>query len=112
MPLHPISLIRASEQKGDTLGSQETANLREITRLIHLNGVRSSQLVMGFTRLAPGSVWNTMPAHMHMRRSKVYLYFDLDTNQRVIHLMGPGDETGNFVIANKQVVISPGWSIH
>jgi len=110
--VYPTSLICTSEQTGDTLGSPETANLREITRLIHLKGVKSSQLVMGFTRLAPGSVWNTMPAHTHMRRSEVYLYFDLDADQRVIHLMGPGDETRNLVIANKQVVISPGWSIH
>jgi 4-deoxy-L-threo-5-hexosulose-uronate ketol-isomerase len=110
--VHPTSLIRAREQQGSKLGSSETANLREITRLIHLNGVRSSQLVMGFTRLAPGSVWNTMPAHTHMRRSEIYFYFDLDADQRVIHLMGPGDETRNLVVANKQVVISPGWSIH
>jgi 4-deoxy-L-threo-5-hexosulose-uronate ketol-isomerase len=110
--VHPTSLIRASEQQGSELGSSETANLREITRLIHLNGVKSSQLVMGFTRLAPGSVWNTMPAHTHMRRSEIYFYFDLDADQRVIHLMGPGDETRNLVVANKQVVISPGWSIH
>jgi 4-deoxy-L-threo-5-hexosulose-uronate ketol-isomerase len=110
--VHPTSLIRASEQQGSKLGSSETANLREITRLIHLNGVRSSQLVMGYTRLAPGSVWNTMPAHAHMRRSEVYFYFDLDAEQRVIHLMGPGDETRNLLVANKQVVISPGWSIH
>jgi 4-deoxy-L-threo-5-hexosulose-uronate ketol-isomerase len=110
--VYPTSLMRASEQKGDELGSPETANLREITRLIHLNGVRSSQLVMGFTRLAPGSVWNTMPAHTHIRRSEIYLYFDLDMDQRVIHLMGPGEETRNLIIANKQAVISPGWSIH
>ncbi len=110
--VHPTSPIRASELQSDTLGSQETANLREITRLIHLKGVRSSQLVMGFTRLQPGSVWNTMPAHTHMRRSEVYFYFDMDADQRVIHLMGPGDETRNLVVANKQVAISPGWSIH
>jgi 4-deoxy-L-threo-5-hexosulose-uronate ketol-isomerase len=109
---HPTCLIKASEQKGNNLGAAETANLRTITRLIHLDGVKSSQLVMGFTQLAPGSVWNTMPAHTHMRRSEVYLYFDLDADQRVIHLMGPGDETRNLVVANKQVVISPGWSIH
>jgi len=67
---------------------------------------------MGFTQLAIGSVWNTMPPHTHMRRSEVYLYFDIDADQRVVHLMGPGHQTRNIVIANKQVVISPGWSIH
>ncbi len=109
---YPTQLMRSGDQAHASLGSAETANLREITRLIHLEGTRSCQLVMGFTQLAPGSVWNTMPAHTHMRRSEVYLYFDLDADQRVVHLMGPGNETRNIVIANKQAVISPGWSIH
>jgi len=109
---HPTQLIRSANLAKSTLGSAETANLRDITRLIHLEGTRSCQLVMGFTQLASGSVWNTMPPHTHMRRSEIYLYFDLDADQRVIHLMGPGNETRNLVIANKQVVISPGWSIH
>jgi 4-deoxy-L-threo-5-hexosulose-uronate ketol-isomerase len=109
---YPTQLIRSTEQPSTTIGTQETSNLRTITRLIHLEGARSCQLVMGFTQLAPGSVWNTMPAHTHMRRSEVYLYFDIDATQRVIHLMGPGDETRNLIVANKQVVVSPGWSIH
>jgi 4-deoxy-L-threo-5-hexosulose-uronate ketol-isomerase len=109
---YPTQLIRSVEQSKNTLGAPETANLREITKLIHLDGTRSCQLVMGFTQLAPGSVWNTMPPHTHMRRSEVYLYFDIDADQRVIHLMGPGHQTRSIVIANKQVVVSPGWSIH
>jgi len=109
---YPTQLIHSEEQAKTTLGSSETANLREIKRLIHLEGTRSSQLVMGFTVLASGSVWNTMPAHTHMRRSEVYLYFDLEADQRVVHLMGPGNETRSMIIANKQAVISPGWSIH
>ena len=94
------------------IGEAATANRRRITKLLHLAGVRSSQLVMGYTELASGSVWNTMPAHTHMRRSEVYLYFDLDDSQRVVHLMGMPQETRHLVVANKQVVISPGWSIH
>lgn len=109
---HPTHLIHSADQAKATMGSVETANLRDITRLIHLEGARSSQLVMGFTQLASGSVWNTMPPHTHMRRSEIYLYFDLDADQRVLHLMGPGDATRSIVIANKQAVISPGWSIH
>jgi len=109
---HPTKLIRSAEQAKVTLGAAESANLREITKLIHLEGTRSCQLVMGFTQLPPGSVWNTMPPHTHMRRSEVYLYFDLEAGQRVIHLMGPGKETRHIVIADKQIVISPGWSIH
>jgi len=110
--VHPTTLIRSDEQQKNTLGAQETANLRTITRLIHLEGARSCQLVMGFTELAEGSVWNTMPAHTHNRRSEIYFYFNLDEAHRVLHLMGPGNETRSLVVANKQVVVSPGWSIH
>jgi 4-deoxy-L-threo-5-hexosulose-uronate ketol-isomerase len=109
---YPVQLVRSAGLEKVTLGSPETANLREITKVIHLAGARSCQLVMGFTQLASGSVWNTMPPHTHMRRSEVYLYFDIAAADRVIHLMGPAHETRNLVIANKQVVISPGWSIH
>ncbi|MGA3009317.1 MAG: 5-dehydro-4-deoxy-D-glucuronate isomerase [Terracidiphilus sp.] len=110
--VYPTRLIHSADEPKTTLGSAETANLRDITKVIHLEGARSCQLVMGFTQLASGSVWNTMPAHTHMRRSEVYLYFNIAEGQRVIHLMGPGDETRHLVIADKQVVISPGWSIH
>jgi 4-deoxy-L-threo-5-hexosulose-uronate ketol-isomerase len=108
----PTQLIRSTGLARVSLGSAETANLREITKLIHLEGARSCQLVMGFTQLASGSVWNTMPPHTHMRRSEVYMYFDLDPAERVVHLMGPAHETRSLVLANKQVAVSPGWSIH
>jgi 4-deoxy-L-threo-5-hexosulose-uronate ketol-isomerase len=110
--VHPSRLVHAAEQVSTKLGSSDTANQREIKKLIHLDGVRSCQLVMGFTAMATGSVWNTMPAHTHMRRSEVYLYFDLPDDHRIFHLMGPAKETRHLVVANKQVVISPGWSIH
>ena len=109
---NPTQLVRSAEVERVKLGSPEGANAREITKLIHLEGVRSCQLVMGFTQLAVGSVWNTMPPHTHMRRSEVYLYFDIAEGQRVVHLMGPAHETRHIVVANKQAVISPGWSIH
>src|ERR1700689_4774949 len=96
-PAHPTQLIRAADQAKVTLGASETANLREITKLIHLEGARSCQLVMGFTQLAAGSVWNTMPPHTHMRRSEIFLYFDLEPGQRVVHLMGPASETRNII---------------
>jgi 4-deoxy-L-threo-5-hexosulose-uronate ketol-isomerase len=94
------------------LGSVETCNKRSIYKAIFLDGIRSCQLVMGFTILAPGSNWNTMPSHTHMRRSEVYCYFDLDEAQRVIHLMGPPDETRHLLLKDREVVVSPGWSIH
>jgi len=109
---HPTRRIKSAEVPRVKIGAPETANQREITKLIHLAGVRSCQLVMGFTQLAAGNVWNTMPPHTHMRRSEVYLYFDLPATERAIHLMGPAHETRHLVIANKQVVVSPGWSIH
>jgi 4-deoxy-L-threo-5-hexosulose-uronate ketol-isomerase len=109
---HPIAFVRSAELAPQTIGDPATANLRSIHRLIHLDGVASCQLVMGFTTLHPGSVWNTMPPHTHMRRSEVYLYFDLPSDQRVVHLMGPAHQTRHLVVANKQVAISPLWSIH
>ncbi len=109
---HPTQPIKSSEATHVTIGAAETANRRKITKLIHMAGTRSCQLVMGFTELAQGSVWNTMPPHTHMRRSEIYLYFNVGEAERVIHLMGPAHETRSLVVANKQVAISPGWSIH
>jgi 4-deoxy-L-threo-5-hexosulose-uronate ketol-isomerase len=109
---HPVAQIRSALEASTKIGSAETANDRRITRLIHLGGTSSCQLVMGFTQLALGSVWNTMPPHTHMRRSEIYLYFDLSEKDRVIHLMGPAEETRHLVVANRQAIISPGWSIH
>jgi len=110
--VHPTTSVRSTEQSPLTIGDPVTANLRSIHKLIHLEGIASCQLVMGFTTLHPGSVWNTMPPHTHMRRSEVYLYFDLPPEQRVIHLMGPANQTRHLLVANKQVAISPLWSIH
>jgi 4-deoxy-L-threo-5-hexosulose-uronate ketol-isomerase len=109
---YPVAQVDSSAIEPTELGSPATANHRRVTRLIHLDGARSCQLVMGYTQLAPGSVWNTMPPHTHMRRSEVYLYFNLGPADRVAHLMGPANQTRHIVVANKQVVISPGWSIH
>jgi 4-deoxy-L-threo-5-hexosulose-uronate ketol-isomerase len=109
---YPTTKIAKQDAEQVEIGDAATANRRKITKLIHLAGARSCQLVMGYTELASGSVWNTMPPHTHMRRSEVYLYFDLDVSQRVVHLMGEPQETRHLVVANKQVVVSPGWSIH
>jgi 4-deoxy-L-threo-5-hexosulose-uronate ketol-isomerase len=75
-------------------------------------GVKSCQLVMGVTHLHEGSTWNTMPAHTHMRRSEVYFYFDVAESARVFHLMGPAEETRHIVVADREALVSPGWSIH
>lgn len=108
----PTKRIRLAEITPVELGSLETCNHRKIYKAIHLRGIRSSQLVMGFTLLETGSNWNTMPPHVHMRRSEVYFYFDVGPEQRVVHLMGPPQSTKHLVVADRQVVVSPGWSIH
>lgn len=109
---YPTTLVRKKDANPVEIGSAETANRRTIYKYIHLEGARSCQLVMGVTHLAPGCVWNTMPAHTHMRRSEVYMYFNLADDARVFHLMGPADETRHIVLKNRDVVVSPGWSIH
>jgi len=109
---YPTVVSKRGDLEPVKLGAAETVNKREIRKHIWMGGVKSCQLVMGFTELAEGSAWNTMPPHTHMRRSEVYLYFGLPEADRVIHLMGPADETRHLVVADKQVVVSPGWSMH
>jgi 4-deoxy-L-threo-5-hexosulose-uronate ketol-isomerase len=109
---HPTGLVpRAAANRVD-LGATATANQRTIFQYIHEGGQASCQLVTGMTQLAAGSVWNTMPPHLHLRRSEIYFYFDLPETGAVFHLMGPPDETRHLVVRNDQVVLSPIWSIH
>ncbi len=109
---YPTTHIRPEQAARMHLGSAEGANDRTIHKYIHAEGVRSCQLVMGITSLAPGSVWNTMPCHTHARRSEIYLYFDLPADHVILHLMGRPDRTRHLVVRDRQAAISPGWSIH
>jgi len=110
--VYPVALVRKEDAVPTELGSLETCNLRTICKYIHLQGARSCQLVMGVTHLAPGSNWNTMPPHTHMRRSEIYMYFNVAADARIMHFMGPPAETRHIVMADKGIAISPGWSIH
>jgi 4-deoxy-L-threo-5-hexosulose-uronate ketol-isomerase len=95
-----------------TLGSLETSNHRTIYKYIHAEGIQSCQLVMGLTILEPGSIWNTMPSHVHDRRMEAYLYFDVDPAHAVLHLMGEPTATKHMWVHNHQAIISPPWSVH
>jgi 4-deoxy-L-threo-5-hexosulose-uronate ketol-isomerase len=109
---YPTTHIRQADAKRIELGSQEQANKRVINQLLHPDVCKSCQLLMGYTQLEPGSVWNTMPTHVHDRRMEAYLYFDLPDDQRVLHMMGEPTQTRHIVTGNEEAVISPPWSIH
>lgn len=93
------------------LGSAEASNHRTIRKYVHADGIESNQLVLGITTLEPGSVWNTMPPHVHHRRTEVYLYDGLGSDVAV-HLMGEPHATRQLLLHDGDVVVSPPWSIH
>ena len=105
-------LIKIEDANKKPCGSPETSNERVINQFIHPDVLKTCQLSMGMTRLSPGSVWNTMPAHTHERRMEVYFYFEVPEDQVVFHFMGQPQETRHIVMQNEQAVISPSWSIH
>lgn len=108
-PTKKVSLAEANKLQ---LGTMETANHRTVNQMIIGGIVTTCQLQMGMTELKPGSVWNTMPAHVHDRRMEVYFYMDIPENQAVCHFMGEPQETRHIWMNNHQAVISPPWSIH
>jgi len=108
-PTEHITLERANKVP---MGEDEQCNKRVINQYVHPSICKSCQLVMGMTILAPGSIWNTMPAHTHDRRMEVYLYFNIELDNVVFHMMGEPKETRHIVMENEQAVISPSWSIH
>jgi 4-deoxy-L-threo-5-hexosulose-uronate ketol-isomerase len=109
---YPTKLVKQSEAKRMDLGSTEECNERIIHQSIRPGIVDTCQIVMGFTQLAPGSIWNTMPPHTHRRRTEVYMYFDLDDSSNVFHFMGEPDETRSLVVRNGEAIVSPSWSLH
>jgi 4-deoxy-L-threo-5-hexosulose-uronate ketol-isomerase len=109
---YPTTHVAESQAEATELGTQETANRRILRKYFHPGGVRTAQLVMGVTELQEGSVWNTMPAHTHARRTEVYLYFRVPRDAFVMHFMGEPDQTRHLVVRDEEVALSPGWSIH
>ena len=106
------NVVIIKDENKVALGSLEESNRRTINKYILPGQVESCQLVMGMTKLEPGSVWNTMPCHTHDRRMDVYLYFDIPEDAVVMHFMGEPVQTRHVVVRNEQAVISPSWSIH
>jgi len=109
---YPTAFAGMDKARRIPLGTKKDANERTIYQYIHLEGIKSCQLVMGFTELHEGSVWNTYPPHTHDRRTEVYCYFDLPEDGVVFHMMGQPAETRHLIMREKQVVLSPEWSIH
>ena len=108
----PTRLMKPAEALPAEMGSLDNNNHRVINKYIHNDGIQSCQLVLGVTNFKKGSIWNTMPPHLHDRRMESYFYFDLAEGQRIIHFMGEPNETRHIFLNNDQAILSPPWSIH
>jgi 4-deoxy-L-threo-5-hexosulose-uronate ketol-isomerase len=108
---YPTVKIARADAQLDPAGDERHASMRTIRKCIHPDGAASCQLVMGYTELAPNSVWNTMPPHTHLRRSEIYLYTNLGA-EIAVHLMGSPDRTRSLIVRDREAVLSPPWSIH
>ncbi|MCL2561047.1 MAG: 5-dehydro-4-deoxy-D-glucuronate isomerase [Rikenellaceae bacterium] len=109
---YPVKHITLADANMINAGSPEESNARTINQLIVREIVRTCQLQMGLTELKPGSVWNTMPPHVHDRRMEAYFYFNIPAGQVVCHYMGEPQQTRHIWVHNEQAVLSPEWSIH
>ncbi|RPK02847.1 4-deoxy-L-threo-5-hexosulose-uronate ketol-isomerase [Bacillus subtilis] len=109
---YPTQKAALAELTPDRLGDDAASNVRSLYKVIHQDGIKSCQLMMGITMLDQNNNWNTMPAHVHDRRMEAYLYLDLEKDSKVFHFMGQPDETRHLVVGNEQAVLSPAWSIH
>lgn len=115
LPAHctyPDRKITKAEAIVARMGSAEESNLRCINKMIVNQVLPTCQLQMGMTELAPGSVWNTMPAHVHSRRMEAYFYFEVPDRQAICHFMGEVEQTRHLWLKDNQAVLSPEWSIH
>jgi 4-deoxy-L-threo-5-hexosulose-uronate ketol-isomerase len=110
--VYPTTHAAFAQTTGTELGAAKQANARTLYKFIHAGGIKSCQLVMGLTVIKSGSAFNTMPPHTHLRRSEIYLYFNLPADAAVLHLAGRPDETRNIMVHDRQAVLSPPWSVH
>lgn len=109
---YPDKKVTKADAEVAEMGSLESSNHRNINKMIVNQVLPTCQLQMGMTELATGSVWNTMPAHVHSRRMEAYFYFEVPADQAVCHFMGEVEETRHIWMHNDQAVLSPEWSIH
>ena len=109
---YPCKRVTLADAEVADMGALEQSNARKINKLLVNSVVETCQLQMGMTELQPGSVWNTMPPHLHDRRMEAYFYFEVPEGQAICHFMGDPGETRHIWMRNEQAVISPPWSIH
>lgn len=109
---YPCRKVTKADAITTSMGEQATSNERNINKMIVSQVLPTCQLQMGMTELSIGSVWNTIPAHVHSRRMEAYFYFEVPENQAVCHFMGEIDETRHIWMKGEQAVLSPEWSIH
>lgn len=109
---YPCKKVTKKDAVVAHMGALETSNERDINKMLVNQVLPTCQLQMGMTELAPGSVWNTMPAHVHSRRMEAYFYFEIPEDQAVCHFMGEVEETRHLWMKGDQAVLSPEWSIH
>ena len=109
---HPTTLITRAEAQTLEIGEVEKASRRTLRKYVHDQGVASCELALGITTIEPGSVWNTMPCHTHDRRTECYLYFGLAEGERVVHIAGQPGQTRSMIVADREAIISPPWSVH
>ena len=109
---YPDKKVTKADAIVATMGSLEGSNDRNINKMLVSQVLPTCQLQMGMTELQPGSVWNTMPAHVHSRRMEAYFYFEVPEGDAVCHFMGQPDETRHIWLRGDEAVLSPEWSIH